>query len=489
MFIGVLCFAVKITFNLFFQHLRYGVPDNGAGIVRRVFLRFSASHISDASAGWIFGMIRSRRDYVVAVQAPACSLGGGIFATESAFAIHLKELRAGLPPRFDRLVVLAPAFERERYDNNRASYGELSEAEDGIIFVPAFKNEISQWSRWFPEALGFWKRLGAVISTAGYVHAGLAPNIWRPYLAIVNLRAWLAGIPTLFVVDIDFRNVSRRFFQTGVWSKKSYVVNCLVHDPFKSLQVWLAVRASNLILLKSPSMVAAFGRGRVNVKDFLDAAHSAADVVSDEDLERRLAVRQVGAQSLSIIYFGRFVSYKGLDFVLDAIEIALARGARVHLTLVGSGDCLDDLRRRSTSEGLRDAVTFLPTVKYGAELFALVDRADVAVAAPKVEDTPRAALDAMARGLPIVAFDIDYFKNLSEKSGAVALAEWPSPRSLADQFVRLQADRAEIAAMSRNAVAFARANTQEIWLRRRGGWTMEFLDPPSNSGRASSVEV
>jgi glycosyltransferase involved in cell wall biosynthesis len=158
------------------------------------------------------------------------------------------------------------------------------------------------------------------------------------------------------------------------------------------------------------------------------------------------------------------------------------------LTLVGSGESLEDLRRKSASEGLRGAVTFLPTVKYGAELFDLVDRADVAVASPKVEDTPRAALDAMARGLPMVAFDIDYFRNLSEKSGAVALAQWPSPQSLADQFVSLSSDRVKIATMSRNAVAFARSNTQEIWLRRRVGWTMEFLNPPDVSARPSTEE-
>lgn len=433
-------------------------------------------------------MTGSKRDYVLAVQAPACSLGPDIFATESAFAIHLKALRAGLEPNFDRLVVLAPEFRKEDYDNNRAGYGELSESADGIVFVPGYKIASSRWGFWSQEAVALWRRLGKIFSTAGCVHSGLATDIWRPYLVLVNSRAWLAKIPTLFVVDIDFRSVSERFFRTGVWSKKSYLVNRVLHDPFKHLQVWLAIRMSNLILLKSPSMVAAYGAGRANVKDFLDAAHSAADVVSEEDLESRLAARQDRDQPLSVIYFGRFVPYKGLDFVLDAIEIAVAQGAKVHLTLVGSGESFEDLRRRSASEGLRGAVTFLPTVKYGAELFDLVDRADVAVAAPKVEDTPRAALDAMARGLPMVAFDIDYFRNLSEKSGAVALAQWPSPQSLADQFVSLSSDRAQIATMSRNAVAFARSNTQEIWLRRRVGWTMEFLNPPDVSARPSTEE-
>lgn len=420
-------------------------------------------------------MGKIRKDYVLAVQAPALGLGDGSFATESAFAIHLKALRADVGTDFDRLVVLAPEIRREVYEANKAAYGHISEAQDGIAFVRAYEDGAGPLQFWTREAVPLWRRLSDLLSNAGYVHSGLASNIWVPYLAIVNFRAWLKKIPSTFVIDIDFRQMSRRFYRTGVWSRKSYLINRLLHDPFKKLQVWLAVRTSNLVLLKSPSMVAAYGAGRPHVKDFLDAAHSADDIVSDERLEERLSQRGGETRALEAIYFGRFVPYKGLDLVLDAVEGAIAQGADIRLTLVGSGPCLDDLRARAASQGLKGAVTFLPPVPYGPQLFDLVDRADVAVAAPKIEDTPRAALDAMARGLPMVAFDIDYFKNLAEKSGAVALAQWPSPDSLAETLRGLARDRQAVARMARKAVAFARANTQEIWLDRRLAWTKEAI--------------
>jgi glycosyltransferase involved in cell wall biosynthesis len=220
-------------------------------------------------------------------------------------------------------------------------------------------------------------------------------------------------------------------------------------------------------------MVAAYGAGRSHVKDFLDAAHSAEDVISDETLADRHAERADDRRPLEVIYFGRFVTYKGLDIALDAVERAIAQGAKIHLTLVGSGDRLSALQERAAAPGLRGAVTFLPPVPYGPQLFDLVDRADIAIAAPRTEDTPRAALDAMARGVPIVAFDIDYFRNLAEKSGAVALAEWPSQESLAGRLVELEQDRSALARMGRNAVEFARANTQEFWLEQRTRWTKE----------------
>lgn len=422
-------------------------------------------------------MTRPKRDYVLAVQTAAYPLGNGRFAAESAFAAHLRMLQAGLAPSFDRLVVVAPTIPDAQYEASREVLEELSEERDHIAFVPAFDSSVTRWQFWTREAFPLWRRLGQAMSTASYVHSGIASDIWKPYLALLNLRAWLQRKPSTVVVDIDFRRTSQRYYALGAWSRKSYLVNRVLHDPFKHAQVWLAVRLSDLVLLKSPSMVSTFGGGRSNVRDFLDAAHSEKDVISDQDLERRLSSRQEPGRPLEAIYFGRLVPYKGIDYVIDAVARARALGAKVHLTLVGGGESLPALREQAASRGVEDAITFVDPVKYGPELFTLVDRADVAVAAPKVEDTPRAALDAMARGLPIVAFDIDYFRNLSEKSGAVALAQWPSPESLAEQLVKLQKDRAAVERMARKAVPFARSNTQEIWLRKRIDWTLEQCGP------------
>ena len=412
------------------------------------------------------------KDFVLAVQAPAYPLGGGRFAMESAFVPHLKQLKADLVPPFARLVVFCPTLSDEHYAANRGAFAELSASEDGIALSPALPANVGKARFWIRELIPFLRRLRATLGSAGYVQGGLASDIWTPFLAFVNAAAWLRRIPTTFVVDIDFRKTSRRFHEIGVWNRKSYLTNRLLHDPLKRLQVWLAVRMSDLVLLKSPAMVADYGRGRSTVKDFLDAAHSARDVVSDDALEARLAAHKAAGRPLELVYFGRMVPYKGLDHVIDALEIAAKRGRAVRLTLVGAGACLPDLKERAQRAGLGDLVTFLPPVPYGAALFDLIDRADVAVAAPKVEDTPRAALDAMARGLPLVAFDIDYFQNLAQKSGAVTLAAWPSADSLSAAITALADDPERVADMARKAVVFARANTQEIWLSRRRAWTL-----------------
>lgn len=417
-------------------------------------------------------------DYLLAVQAPAYRTRPGHFAVESAFAIHLAELKAKLAPHFSRLLLVAPTLSLDEFERVRSGSAEIAEAQQGIVLVPAHPASASVAQFWSKEARPLWRRLDTAIRRAGFVHSGLSENLWKPYLALLNLLAWRHRKPSLFVVDIDFRLNSRRYRDLGIWSGRSYLINRILHDPFKLAQVSWAVRNSALALLKSSSMVADFGRGRDNVKFFLDAAHGPEHVLSDAALERKIAARTASGRPLQLVYFGRLVPYKGIDDAITAIAAARTRGAAVELTIIGDGECRAQLQAQAAGLGLSQAVRFVPGVPYGPKLFDHVDRADVLIATPRVEDTPRAALDAMARGLSIAAYDIDYFRTLADTSGAVTLAAWADPQSLAREIARLASDRASLDQMSRNGVAYARANTQDIWLTRRVAWTLEACSQP-----------
>lgn len=413
-------------------------------------------------------------NYVLAVQAPAFPLAAGRFATESAFARHLIELRERLASEIDRIVLVAPQMTPDVYEAGKQSLAEVSVDEHGIELLPAHFTNDSALSFWRRRAVDLWRRIGRANSDALVVHSGLCDDIWRPLLAMVNLSAWLKGKPIIFIVDIDFRKDTARFYRTGVWSFKSYVVNKLLYDPLKLIQVWLAARSFRLSLLKSTSMVRDYGRGRPSVRFFLDTVHSPGDVLTSDQSNARID-RLLRSRPLRLIYFGRLVGYKGIDLTIDAVRIARSRGADVTLTVLGDGVCRGTLEAASAASGLAGVVEFRGAVEYGPDLFRIIDEADAAIATPKVEDTPRGALDAMARGLPIIAFDIEYYQSLAQMSGAVALARWPSPEEVADQIVRLSNDRRQLADMSVRAIAFAAENTQGKWLETRLRWTKEAI--------------
>lgn len=412
-------------------------------------------------------------DYVVAVQAPGYAISATEFAIESAFAAHLLELKATMAPEFTRLVLIAPLLPQQTYEQQKSQLAVLS-ADQGITLVSTQHLDCSVAGYWLRELPNRWRPVWQAISKAGIFHTGMASDVWRPTIILTNFAAWVNRRPTVFFVDIDYRRHTERSYKLGTWGMKSYLTNVLFYDRVRWLQVWLATRLFNLCLLKSTSMVEAFGRGRPHVKPFLDTAHAPEAVLTEAELiERQERLCRPDAP-LNVTYFGRFVPYKGLQRSIDAVAHARRLGADVRLRLVGDGSERENLRAHAASAGISDHVEFVDAVPYGAPLFALLSGQDVAIATPLLEDTPRAAIDAMARGIPVVAFDIEYFRYLSELSGAVGLANWPSAESTGEILAALHRDRERLAGMSGRAVAFARDNTQRTWLLRRAAWVREY---------------
>lgn len=424
-------------------------------------------------------MTRDQRSlhYVLVVQAAAYALGGGRFATESAFAVHLKELRAALGPRFTAMYLVAPQMTEASYAERKNHLATLDPGSDGIEFIPAHAEDGSLAAFWFRDLPRIRSQLSSVLRSPAIIHSGMSDDIRRPLMAIVNLMGWIRRRPVMFIVDIDFREDTRRYRKLGVWRMKRYLYNRLVMDPLKLLQVFLAPRMFELVLLKSPRLVRDFGRGREHVKNFYDTVHSPAHLLPEPMWARHFERLKNPAGPFVAIYFGRFVEYKGLRFAVDAVRIARELGGDIRLVLVGDGECRQDLMERVAAAGLEDRVTFVPPVPYGPELFDLLAQAHVAVATPLVEDTPRAAFDSMARGLPLVAFKINYFRDLAEESGAVSLVDWADPRALATRFLELDANRAKLVEMSQRALEFAAVNTQSEWIARRVAWMDQFLVP------------
>jgi len=414
--------------------------------------------------------------YLVVVQAPAYPVRAGVFATESAFAEHLRMLRDRLGKRFDRLLLAAPRISDADYESRKESLSHVDEAEERIHFVPLHDVESGRLRFWRSDARRVWRTLREAVRSAELVHSGIGDDLWRPAMIFANAAAKLEKRPVLWHVDIDFRNDTEMYRETGVWGRRAYLLNRFVYDPMKLAQLHLAPKMFDLVLLKSASMVKDVGRGAPHVRNFYDTVHSAQQVLDPDSAAHRMGWMKDASVPLKLAFFGRFVEYKGLDRSIEAVRIAREKSGRdIRLELIGQGEEKGRLEAQIRERNLQDAVTIVPPVPYGQELFSRIRQSHVQIATPLCEDTPRAAFDAFAQGMPIVAFDIRYYEDLAQESGAVATARWPDPEALADVIVALDTDRNRLASMSEHALSFARDNTQEIWLDRRIQWTLDML--------------
>lgn len=106
---------------------------------------------------------------------------------------------------------------------------------------------------------------------------------------------------------------------------------------------------------------------------------------------------------------GRLHPQKNLDFLLDVI----ADPPDVHLALAGGGSLERQLRDRSAALGLTDRVHFLGELP-AAEMPHFYRTIDVFAFPSLYEGFPRALIEAMSSGVPVIAADIESLREAGE---------------------------------------------------------------------------
>lgn len=106
------------------------------------------------------------------------------------------------------------------------------------------------------------------------------------------------------------------------------------------------------------------------------------------------------AAGSTVVAVGRLSPEKGYDTLLEAVALASAEHPPLRLELAGDGPCMPELRRIADRLKISDRVTFLGEV---SDVPAVLARAALFVLPSLTEGISLTLLEAMARGLPVVA--------------------------------------------------------------------------------------
>ncbi len=412
--------------------------------------------------------------YLMVLPVPFRRTAAGRFATESAFAAHLRLLKELLGQDVSELVVAGPELSSDRYEALKGSWVEIDEHAEAIFFHAVHGLDDSHWQflRQSPRML---RDLRALVRRSSVVHSG-SSYLYRPFCFASLVWGARMGKVTISVTDIDNRESARMNLETGRWSRRQYLTTRLIHQTSEHLQLRLIARMCSLVLLKGRKLTADYGQNRDNVKNFLDSAYSAEHLISESELSAKLARIADPKKPLRLTYFGRLVAYKGIDHLLRALRGALDRsGFLATFDVYGDGPERVALENASRELGLEGAVTFHGAVPFGTGFFRTLHGLDVLLAAPLSQDTPRSALDAQASGQMVVAYDTYYYRDLASTDAAVSVVPWRDEAALTERLVYLDGHRAELVQAIRRARTFALENTQEQWLDKRISWTRAAL--------------
>jgi glycosyltransferase involved in cell wall biosynthesis len=110
-------------------------------------------------------------------------------------------------------------------------------------------------------------------------------------------------------------------------------------------------------------------------------------------------------RDIDLIFAGRFVPTKNIDDLLEVIRVCHRAGTVKRAILVGDGPLLEEMIARSRSLGLVGVVEF-PGRMSNSEVLHLLQRAKLFVHASSREGFPVVMVEALASGVPVVAYSV-----------------------------------------------------------------------------------
>lgn len=103
-----------------------------------------------------------------------------------------------------------------------------------------------------------------------------------------------------------------------------------------------------------------------------------------------------------ILFVGRLTEAKGFDYLLESFQIAKTRIPDLHLTIVGSGEMLQELKDRIGSLGLKESISF---EGYQTDLASYYKNAKATVLTSLYEGFPNVLVESISYGTPVISFD------------------------------------------------------------------------------------
>ncbi len=162
-----------------------------------------------------------------------------------------------------------------------------------------------------------------------------------------------------------------------------------------------------------------------------------------------------------LLFVGRVAHEKNIDFLLRALELAIAQVPELLLVVAGEGPALESLKKLATRLNLQVNVLFVGYLDRRAALLDCYRAADAFVFASRTETQGLVLLEAMALGIPVVSTAVMGTRDVVGP-GRGALVPQDNEADFAGHVVRLMRDpqlRADLAAEGRAYVREWHADT------------------------------
>jgi glycosyltransferase involved in cell wall biosynthesis len=271
------------------------------------------------------------------------------------------------------------------------------------------------------------------------------------------------GVPYILVVEYDLR--------THIVATTSETTNPLRRASRTARRAWRyftvdipEMRRAHSLHCNGYPVYEAAAPHNANRLLYLDSRMSEDMLISPDQLTARLASRT--GRPLRLLYSGMYERMKGADDVIRVGLECLRRGLDIEMHCYGEGTLRTDMEALAATAARPGRIRINEAVPY-PELVKIVREFDIFVCCHIQNDPSCTYLESLGAGLPIVGYQNRMWDGLCRHSGAGLLSHLGQPASVADDIQLLASDHEMLAAMSVNALTFARKHCYEREFARR----------------------
>lgn len=310
------------------------------------------------------------------------------------------------------------------------------ETVDGLEF---YRTRPSRFAGYLPS----FNQLGIVTTLRGRL-AGIVREEGRPDLLHVHSPCLngLAALPLARRLKIPIIYEVRALWEDGAVDSGAATEGDLRYRASRMLETYVCRHADHVVTICEGLRGELIGRGldpaRVTVvPNSVDLDHFSVQRADSTAAAPRTNL----AAGMTFGFIGTFFPFEGLDVLVRAVPLILARAPLTRFVIVGDGPAGARIRELVRELGLTDSVVLAGRVPH-AEVLRYYDSID-ALVYPRVSNrvtelvTPLKPLEAMARGKLVVASDVGGHREMVFPGRNGLLFKAGDPASLADACLQL----------------------------------------------------
>jgi PEP-CTERM/exosortase A-associated glycosyltransferase len=295
-----------------------------------------------------------------------------------------------------------------------------------------------------PSPLREWREIKALEARLGALVQEWRPDQLHVHSPVLNALAALAvarreGLPLLYEI--------RAFWEDAAVGNGTGREGSPRYRATRALETWAAHRADAVAVICDGLRRDLAARGIAPEKiivapNGVDMSLFGSPLAPDAKLGRRLGLE--GADVVGFI--GSFYDYEGLDDLIAAMPLLLARRTGAHLLLVGGGPMEAALKTQAEASPARERIHFIGRVPHHEVdlYYSLIDILAYPRKAMRLTElvTPLKPLEAMAQRKLVAASNVGGHRELIEDGVTGTLFPAGDPAALADALDGLFANRA-----------------------------------------------